>query len=221
MDLEQLKSLWNQNNRDLEASLRLNTLLLERANLRETQGLLKRLARGMSFEVAVNAVAVLLAGSFAADHVTELRFLIPALVVAAYALGLVAAGIVQLVALRKLDYDEPVVAIQASLERLRLARIRTTLAILLSAPLLWVPLLVVCARAAFGIDVYAAASPGWLAANLLVGLSVIPLGMIVARRWGTKIAQSSPMRRFADDVAGRSLVDALASLDSIRRFAEE
>ncbi len=221
MDLDQLKSLWSKNNRTLEASLRLNTLLLERANLGETQDHLGRLGRGIWLELAVNAIAVLLAGSFAASHVSEPRFLVPAIVLWSYALALVVAGIVQLVALSKLDYDEPIVAIQTSLERLRVARIRTTLAVLLFAPLLWLPLLIVCARGFFGVDVYAAASPGWLTANLLAGLAVIPLALVVTRRWGSRIAQSSPMRSLADDIAGRSLVAALATLDAIHRFAEE
>jgi hypothetical protein len=123
------------------------------------------------------------------------------------------------VEINAVDYDEPVVAIQRKLEQLRLSRIRTTLATLLFAPLMWVPLLIVGLRA-FGVDLLAVTSASWLAANVLFGFAVIPLAVFVARRYGQRLGQSTLMRSLADEVAGRSLIAALNSLDTIRRFEE-
>lgn len=219
MELDELKGLWMQSNRSLEASMRLNTVLLQQWNLRRTETPLKRLARGITFELAVNLIGVALLGCFAAAHVHEARFLVPAIALDLYAIALVVAGARQLAELRGIDYDEPVVAIQKRLESLRLQRIRTTLGTLLFAPLMWVPLLIVGLRGLFGIDVYTL-GPEWLAANVLFGLAVIPAAMLVARRFGPRLAVLTSARAFADAVAGRSLASALDSLDSIRRFEE-
>jgi RNA polymerase sigma factor (sigma-70 family) len=127
----------------------------------------------------------------------------------------------QLFELRSLDYDEPVVAIQDRLQGLRLARIRATMGTLLFAPLMWVPLLIVATRAFLGIDIYAAASPAWLTANVLFGLAVIPTAVVIARAFGPRLERSTPMRFLADEIAGRSLAAALDDLAAIRRFAEE
>jgi hypothetical protein len=127
----------------------------------------------------------------------------------------------QLLELRSLDYDEPVVAIQDRLQGLRLARIRATMGTLLFAPLMWVPLLIVATRAFLGIDIYAAASPAWLTANVLFGLAVIPTAVVIARAFGPRLERSTPMRFLADEIAGRSLAAALDDLAAIRRFAEE
>lgn len=220
MDNDELKTLWAKRNRELEASMRLNTALLQQWNLRAVDTSLKRLTRGLTLELILNLGAIVLIGAFVAAHVREPQFLIPAIALEIYAIALVVALGRQLAEIGALDYDEPVVAIQKRLEALRVRRIRSTLATLLFAPLMWVPLLVVGARGFFGLDVYAA-GPLWLTANLLFGLAVIPIAVAFANRYGARIAQHTAMRGLADTVAGRSLAAALDSLDSIRRFERE
>jgi len=220
MELEEIKGLWTESNRNLEASMKLNTLLLAQWNLRKTDTSLSRLRRGITFELIVNAVAVFLLGLFAAQHVHEPRFLVPAVLLDIYAIGLLIAGVRQLAQLSVIDYDEPVVAIQKKLEALRVARIRTTLWILLFAPLMWLPIFIVGLRGIFGVDVYAAASPAWLAGNVLFGLAVIALAIFIARRYGPRLSRATAIRRLADAIAGNSLTEARDSLDAIRRFEE-
>ena len=221
MELKELKDLWNESNRKLEANSRLDPLLFARWNLRKADTSLKRLARGITLELIVNLVGIFLLGCFAADHVGEPRFLIPAALLDVYAIALVVAEARHLFELRNLNYDESVVAIQGRLQRLRLARIRATMGTLLFAPLMWVPLLIVAMRGLFGIDIYAGPSPAWLAANVLFGLAVIPIAVVVARAFGPRLERATSIRFLADEIAGRSLAAALEDLAAIRRFAEE
>jgi hypothetical protein len=220
MELDELKELWTQNNRKLEAGVRLNMLLLRQGNLSKAAGSLRGLSRGLTAELIITFACVLLLGSFAADHVHELRFFLPALALSIYAIALLVANVRQIVEINGLDYDEPVVAIQRKLGKLRLRRICTTLAMLLFAPLMWLPLLIVALRA-FGVDVYAVTSGAWLAANAFFGLAVIPLAIWIAQRYGERLGRSTLMRSVGDAIAGHSLVAALDSLDAIRRFEEE
>jgi hypothetical protein len=219
MELDEIKGLWAESNRNLEASMRLNTTLLQQSNLRKTETSLTRLARGITFELVVNAFGVALIGAFISANLHEPRFLVPAVVLDLYAIALVIAGARQLVALRGIDYDEPVVAIQIRLERLRLQRIRTMLGTLLFAPLMWVPLMIVGLRWLLGVDIYAAGW-AWLAANALFGALVIPIAIFLARLLGPRLAISTPIRALSDAIAGHSLRAAIDSLDSIRRFDE-
>jgi hypothetical protein len=221
MELEEVKAAWNESNRRLEASIRLNTLLFTQWNLHKADASLKRLARGIAFELIVNLIGIVLLGWFAADHIREAKFLVPAAMLDAYAIALVVAGARQLVELRRLDYDEPVVAIQYRLQRLRLSRIRATMGTLLFGPLMWVPLLIVAMRGFFGIDIYAGPSPAWLAANVLFGIAVIPIAVGIARAFGPRLERATPIRFLADEIAGSSLAAALDDLAAIRRFAED
>lgn len=221
MELDDLKELWIRSNRKLEASMRLNAQLLQQMNLGKTESSVRRLSWGLWVELALNALAVAIVGSFAADHLREPRFLIPALALDGYALALLVARIRELADLASVDYAEPVLAIEKRLEALRLRRIRATIWTLLFAPLMWVPLLVVSLQGLFGVDVYAAAAPSWFVANLLFGLAVIPVGMLLARRYGHVFERSSPARGIADLIAGHSLAEALDYLDTIRRFEDD
>jgi len=220
MEIEELKELWVRNEGRLDASMRLNTLLLTQTNLQRAAGSLRRVSRGAVAETGINAIALVLLGSFAADHSGELRCLAPAVALGIYAIALLAVGVRQLVAIASIDYDEPVVVIQKRLEELRVQRIRTTLWTLLFAPLMWVPLLIVALRGIFGADLYAAADAGWLVANAVFGVALIPLAIFAARRYGGRVERFAVVRALADDVAGRSLVRALDAVDAIRRFEE-
>src|SRR5580658_1775075 len=221
MELEELKALWNESNRRLEASLLLNSMFFAQWSLRKADTSLRRLGRRITFDLIVNLIGIALLGWFAADHVAEPKFLVPAALLDVYAIALLVAGARQLFELRSLDYDEPVVAIQDRLRRLRLARIRATMGTLLFAPLMWVPLLIVATRGFFGIDIYAVASPAWLAANVLFGLAVIPIAVVIARVFGPGLERATPVRFLADQIAGRGLAAALDDLAALRRFAEE
>jgi hypothetical protein len=221
MELDDLKELWAASNRKLEASTRLNTRLLQQINLGHAESFLKRLSWGVWLEQALTLLIIVLLGSFTADHVREPHFLIPALTLDVYAIVLLVVRIRELVDLGSVDYAEPVIAIQKRLEELRVRRIRTTTWRLLLGPLMWLPVLVVVLRGLFGIDVYAAAPPSWFIGNLLFGLAVIPIAILLARRYGHLFKRSSLVRGLADDIAGRSLVAALDALDTLRRFEDD
>ena len=174
--------------------------------------------RELVIELTINVLGVGLIGYFASQHAGELKFLLPAIVLDVYAVGLVIAGARQLADARAIRYDAPVVEIQRKLEVLHLRRVRSIIGTLLFAPLMWVPLLIVGARGFFGLDVYAAGIP-WLAANVAFGLAVIPLAVWVARRYGARLGASPWMRELADTIAGRTLAEACEALAVIEGFA--
>jgi hypothetical protein len=220
MELDEMKNLWAQSNRKFEQSMRLNVLLLQQWNLRKVDTSLGRLKRGSIFEVIVSLIAVAALAHFGYQHLREPQFLIPAVLLYLYALAYLVAVARQLAQIAAVDYEEPVVAIQKKLEQLRLARIRTTMWTLVVAPLMWLPIFIVGMLGVFGVDVYAYANTAWLVGNVLFGLAVIPLAIFLSRRYGPRLERSSAMRRLADAIAGQTLSEALASLDSIHRFEE-
>lgn len=169
------------------------------------------------FELVANVAGVALVGWFIGNNAAQVKFLLPALVLDVYAVGLVIAMARQLAMLGSVDFGEPVAIVQQRLQQLRLLRIRTTLGTLLFAPLMWFPLLVVAAKGMFDGDVYAAGAL-WVVANVLFGLAVIPAAIWLAKRYGQRLQQSSALRALADEVAGRSLTAALRDLRTLREF---
>ncbi|HKC23168.1 MAG TPA: hypothetical protein VKF32_00420 [Thermoanaerobaculia bacterium] len=221
MDLEDLKRLWEDHDRKLDAGLRLNRRLLEQTVLGKAETRIRRLSRYLVLELALDVALAFWVGSFAAEHVGEARFLVPAVALHLCVLALAVASIRQLVAIGALDYGAPIVSIQRRLESLRVERLRATKLTLLFAPLVWTPLLIVIVKSLVGLDAYAAFGVPWLAANLLFGLLAIPLGIALSRRYADRMASVPFVQRLMRDLAGRSLSDAADFLGSISRFEEE
>lgn len=217
MELDDLKAGWNELDRKLDRSVRLNTRVIRESLLGRAESAMKRLRLLIGVELAANALAILLLGNFIAAHATEARFLLPAVALDLFAILLVAASIHQLAAAR-IDFGAPVVALQKSAARLRIQRITITKWTFIVAPLLWGPLLIVALKGLVGIDAYSALPPVWLAGNLLFGVAFIPLMLWVSKRVGPRISGSSLVRRLMDDLAGRSLTTAARVLDDVSRF---
>jgi hypothetical protein len=220
VELDELKAIWAKHDERLERTAQLNGEMLARWGVRNSLKSLRVLFGSVLFEAAADLVAIVLIGSFAADHYRNAELLAPAVILGAYAIAIFAAMVGQAVALAAIHYDEPILAIQIRLQRLRERRIRTTLGILLFAPLVWLPFTIVAMQGIFGVNV-AEADPVWLVANFLFGVAVIPVGVYAARRFGPRLKASSAMRAVADEIAGRSLAVALEDLAAIGRFAGE
>ena len=203
MGLDELQQQWQRHDRSLDTLLRLRKQPIRR-NLNRTYRKMRWSSRWAFFwavaELFIGFVVLLFLGSF----------VIASLVI----LGR------QLFWIYAIDYQRPILEIQQRLETLRIERLRALKLILLLAPLLWILMLIVGIKALLGIDVYGALPPGWLWANILLGLAWIP-----AAWWGSRLlarrGKGSPLiQRIARDIAGRDLMAARGFLDELERFEE-
>lgn len=220
MELEDMKAMWEAQDRKLDAILRLNSKLLQKTNLDKADTALKRLFRGLLFEVVLNFGAVVLLGWFISNHLTEIRFLVPAVVLDVCVIALNIALIRQLVAIRDIDYDAPILVIQKKVELLKIQRIDALKWTLLSCPLLWVPLQIVAFQGLFGVDVYAYFGIDYLVANLLFGIAVIPLALWISKRYASRMKRTGLAQRLMGALAGSDLNAAIGFLNALARFEE-
>lgn len=218
MNLEQLRTEWSAQNEQLAGRVRLHADWLRKTQSGRCNAALGRLTRSVWVALSINLFIALLLGSFIAAHLREPRFLAPALVLQLFALGVIVSSIRQLAAISQLDFDASILSSQRKLETLRIHRIRETKWILLLAPLLWVPLLIVALNAFLGLDAYVLFPGAWLEANLLLGIAVIPLMHWASRRFATRFSSSSMMQNLMNDVAGRNLTEAQQYLAGLADF---
>lgn len=221
MELDDLKDRWNEYDRKLDSSLRLNSRVLRELGLNRVDSSLRRLTRVIVFELLMGLVAAVLLGSFIADHLREVRFLVPAVALDLFVIYFIGWAIRQWVALASLDYGASVVEIQRKLELLRIDRIRMTKWVFLLSPLLWIPLLIVGVEGLAGVDAYAAFDTAWLVSNFVFGLAVVALALWVSRRYADRLKGSPLARRVADALADRSLDEAAGFLGSLSSFERE
>ena len=221
MELDELKQKWAEQDAKLEKSIRLNTQLLRESGMNRVGRALAPLSWGIAIEGILNLATVLWLGSFLGDHIGQPRLAAPAALLLVGAIAILSAGIRQWVALRRIDYGAPVVAIQKRLAALRVSRIRTTKWIFLVSPLLWAPMLLVGFHALTGTDPYAFLFGWWLVGNLLFGV-VFLLGMFwLSKRFGDRWKRFPAVQRLMDALAGRSLAAAAGALNEIESFERE
>ena len=221
MDLDELKKRWLDQEVALGANIRLGARLLRESELGKAETALRRLARLLWLEVVLNGLAAGWLGSFIAAHISETRFLVPATILDVCAVLLVIAGVRQLVAIRTLDYNAPIIEVQRHLESLRIERIRATKLTLLASPLLWTPLLIVAARGLLGVDLYTTFTGAWLLANVIFGAGVIVAGLWASRRYADRLEASSFLGRLMRNLADKSLNSAVDFVSVVERFEKE
>ena len=200
-----------------EKNVVIRAAALREKGLKATGSAMRRLQAYLWLELGLNLLAAFLLGGFMASHL-ELRFLVPAVALDAFAIAHVIFGARQLVTLSRVTFDAPVVAVQRELETLRMGRIRMTKWTLLLAPLLWIPLLVVALESLGGVDVYAVFDRTWIIANVLFGVAFVPAILVASKRLVDRFAGSPLLERLLRDIAGRNLSAAQSFLDELARF---
>lgn len=221
MELEELKKQWDGLDAKLDGALRLNRRFLEERTLERADKAMARHAWALAAELALGVVAVLLTGSFVADHVREARFLVPGLVLHAFVIAQIGMLVRQIVETRRIDYAESLVDIQRRVGRLRVSAIRMTAWTFVLAPLVWTPLFIVGLRGLFGVDAYAAFGTPYIVANLAVGAAVVAAGMVASRFYADRFSASPFGRRLMGALAGTSLAAATEHLEELSRFEHE
>ncbi len=221
MDIQDLQARWQEYDRKLDAGLRLNARVVRDLGINQVSSALRRLSRSITVELLINLGGLLWLGSYAADRIDEPRHAGPAAVLGLFALLLTISCAVQLARLARIDYSAQVLGIQKQLEALRIHRLNETKWVLLLAPLLWTPLLIVGLDGLFGLDAYALFGYGWLGANLLFGVVAIPLLRWLARVYAGRAAGTPLMQRLLRDIAGHNLSAARDALTQLAEFEKE
>lgn len=227
MNFDDLKNQWAEQNSKLDRVMRMNVRAVQQARIGRTRSGLKWMLPGLLLELVLAVIAVVWLGGFIAGHVSELKFLLPAVVLDVCAIALLGACIRQLTMLAALDYDGPIVGLQKGLGQLRILRIRTSKWSMTLAFVLWFPLLIVVFEGLIGVDPWiilgaiqdrGASAFAWIVANLVFGLAVVAAVTWFSHRYSGRFAHSPFMKRLMDDFAGRSLTKAQHALDEIARF---
>lgn len=230
MTLDDLKTRLAEQDAKLDRVVRLHATEVRKLQLSKATSTLRWMVPGLVLELLMAIAAVVWLGDFIAGHLQEPRFLIPAVLVDCGAVALMGSCIWQLVAISNLNYALPVVTVQKELGKLRVLRIRTTKWTMILSFVLWFPVLIVLLEGLLGVDLWlilGAVSTkdgsffAWAVGNVLFGMAAALALMWIWNRYAEREGRSSTIKRIMDDFAGRSLTDALATLDEVVRFEAE
>jgi hypothetical protein len=221
IDLDAFQEKWAEQDRKLDASIRLNRGLLMAVNLNRVRSPMRRLAFFLGLESIIQVAVVVALGNFIYENIATMRFALPAAALDVFAIAILSSMIRQIACALQIDYDKPVAIIQKQLEDLRVLSIRHIQGIFLFATLAWTPLLIVTLKGFLGLDAYRLFGAPYLAANLLVGLAIIPVAVWFSKRFGSRMNGSPVMQRLMKDLAGHNLNVATDFLATLSEFEDE
>lgn len=98
-------------------------------------------------------------------------------------------------------------------------RIRYTTMLIFSGPLLWLPVMIVTVKGVY--DFFYHFDQAWIASQYAFGLVILALGIWLAKRYNHGQISRPWLKKLIDDIAGKNLAVASASLKEIEGFARE
>jgi alpha-beta hydrolase superfamily lysophospholipase len=218
MNLDDLQKNWAAYDAKLDAVLKLNQRAVREAGFARVKKSLFWHKVFIVGEILVGAWFVMMLGSFTANHWGEWKYVVPSVLLHIWVVVSIGFVTYELIALNNIDYGQPIMNIQKSLEERRISRIRFTKWLLLSGTVLWVLWLVVGLKGIFGLDAYAGGGTRFIAINLIVGGLAAAVFLVVSRLNADRIRRSAVLRKIADSFAGDSLLAASAHLDELSQY---
>lgn len=219
MERDIVLETWASLEAQLKQTQRLNDSIVVESLGRRAQTPLQRERIFLWLEVAVNVLAIVALGSFAVDRFGSLASACATLLgIALLAMNAILISIA--VSLSRMDFDTPLIALQAELARIKKRRVALVGAALVAGPLLWAPLLVVLVAAA-GVDPVRALGVPYVAANFVFGVFVAGAALLIARLFGERLRTSRWIAGIIDTLSGQAYRQAADYLDTIERYCED
>lgn len=224
LTLDDLKTEWMARDGQLETQLRMNTLLLRDTLLQKHSGKLGRPTAGNVLQILFSIPFLAFFGWFIARHIDQPTFLVPAVLLQAWTVVMLALTMHQRSQLRGLDYGRPVLELQSQIEQIKIARLNSFKWAFLTGQLLWwIPFVLVLFKGLLGVNLTTTSAfmPTFIACNIAFGVAFIPFALWASKQLAGQLEGSPRLQKFTDRIAGSDVVVARAFLGKLARFGRE
>jgi hypothetical protein len=230
-ELDELKTAWQAQGRRLERDHALDFARFKHDRMRSVRGTLRPLVAGQLLQAFLGALTFVWSAMFWVEHRATPHLVALGVLGQLWAIALTAFAVAQLVAVARIDYAAPVLAIQRRIAELRERRIRMAPFFVVSGCVMWLPVTLVVFHQIGGAERWAAVPElvdwfawaeqprvlVWLLANLLI----VPALALLLLRWLRDPQRARLAKRVDDELVGRSVLRAESMLAEIAAFERE
>jgi len=154
MELHELKNIWNGADNKMESALKINKSLFMEVSINRIKSNLTSLRWTSYFEIIFNLLFLIYIINFSISHFSEIKFLVPALLLIAFSVYNLVFSYNKLSLHFSINAETPVLYTQKKLEKLKLLELREKQMLLYIIPLFSSIFLIVGAKAFLDIDLY-------------------------------------------------------------------
>jgi amino acid transporter len=201
-DLDALRGRWAASNTTLDRHLTLDRDAVRAALAGRTARAFRRHSLWLLPGLLLTALALIGLLAFVASHWNDPVYLLAGGALLILAAAELRVDLLQWRTLSRLDFSQPTLQVQATLDALRSRRLWLTKWILLSSVLLWLPGIAVLLKAATGHDLLRSLHISVVLINLAIGVAFIPVALLISRVAMRRLLGDTGMQRFLDDAVG-------------------
>ncbi|MGH8094949.1 MAG: hypothetical protein ACREIF_16000 [Chthoniobacterales bacterium] len=217
-ELDDLKSVWQSLNRNLERQNALALHQLREKKLTSFRSAFRSLRIGQVVQLIGGALLSVFAGSFWVNHLGVAHLMIYGISLHAYGVMLIVFAARDLYLIQRLDFAAPVLALQKQIADLRTWHLRAGWWFGAAGCFIWIPLLFVIFYR-LGADVWVR-NPDVVGWNVLSGFVCLGIfhGIV---RWSRRPGKDRFARNLEESAAGHSVKRAQSLLEEIAQFERE
>jgi len=189
MELHELTNIWNGTDNKMESSLRINKVLFMEVSINQIKSDLKSLRWTSYFEIIINVMFLSFILNFSISQFSEIKFLIPALLLIAFTFYSMFFSVKKLSLHYGINAQTPVMVTQKKLEKLKLMEIRERQMLYILIPMLSPTFLIVGAKAFLGFDLYHYMN--WLIAQTAASVVIAIIIVFILNKFPDKKLQQT------------------------------
>lgn len=215
-NVQDLTQLWAAQEKQLQQSVRLNTITLKEIKTHKAQHKMRGYLGLNVFSLVVGALMASFSGYFIFTHLNAVHMVLSGTVALLWSLLIFTGAILQLEKLLTLDYTKPVLEVQHKLNVIRLSALYYLRASLMILPFYFAYLLIFF-DVVFGIDFYVSGDSNWLVSQGAFSLLLGVLAVYLYRQLSPENI-NKPLTKWLMHGFGSQTIEAAEELSQLEEF---
>ncbi|MFZ1321121.1 MAG: hypothetical protein WAT71_06150 [Ignavibacteria bacterium] len=217
MDLEKLKTIWDNYDEKLDETLEINRDLIKSLKMEKVRSKLKKFIIYRSLELLFTIFMISLLWDFAVSRIHEIQFVLPAVILSIFFIIGIAGIVRQFVTIGMMDLSGPVIEIQKDLILLKTHILQVIRISILSVPF-YMAYLIIGFEFFFNIDIINQFDELWLAANLIFSLLLVPVSIWLFLKLSYKNFNTRFVKKLLSFFSDVQIINSLNLIEEIREF---
>lgn len=184
MEFQELSTLWNSTEQDLDSQIKIRQKLVKAVGMRKVRVHLAEIKWTAFFELATNCMFVLFIGRYVAENFSEMKFFIPGLLLFALTIGSLILSTYKLTLYYGIQAGFSVVQTQLKVARLRYLEILEINLLYVAIPLFYAPFMIVIAKTVANYDLFRHGD--WLIYSTLGSIGIALIVVYVLKKFPGK-----------------------------------
>ena len=219
MELDELKTAWQQMDQELQKQQRITAALIEERTGLLVLSSLKPLFRWQVFQILVGIVFIIIGSGFWVDHIGETMLFASGVIVHIYGIALIANAAWVITRIKTIDYGASVTELQKRVAKLEKSYVISGWIVGLPWWFMWLPVAVVLVTS-IGVDISRAPPEGWLTINLII-CTVGAALTLSWYAWRRRSKNPGVRERIERSERGASIEKAWQAIADVERFERE